>query len=69
MTEERRKELQAIRAESFQLDQKMVAEGTLIDGPQRIQAALAAAARKGQDDRVAELVRLRPTGVQTPLRQ
>lgn len=69
MTEERRKELQAIRAESFQLDQKMVAEGTLIDGAQRIQAALAAASRKGQDDRVAELVRLRPTGVQTPLRQ
>lgn len=69
MSDERRKELQAIRAESFQLDQKMVAEGTLVDGVQRIQAALGAPARDALDNRVAELVRLRPTGDQTPLRQ
>ena len=69
MTEERRKELQAVRAQSFLLDQKKVAEGTLVDGTQRVAAALAAPAQVSVNNKVAELVRLRPNAGQTPLRR
>lgn len=59
MTEERKKELQAIRAQGFLADQKKEAEGGLVDGVQRIQDVLAAqiAAPALQfRDKVAELV-------------
>ncbi|TPX15841.1 uncharacterized protein E0L32_000175 [Thyridium curvatum] len=59
MTEERKKELQAIRAQGFLADQKKEAEGGLIDGVQRIQEVLAAqiaAPALRFRDKVAELV-------------
>ncbi|KIH88111.1 37S ribosomal protein [Sporothrix brasiliensis 5110] len=71
MTEERKKELEAARAQSYLLDQTKAAQGTLIDGVQRIQASLAAPApaQGAIGDKVAELARLRPVHPQTPLQR
>ncbi|KAL1903264.1 37S ribosomal protein S24, mitochondrial [Sporothrix stenoceras] len=65
MTKERAKELEAFRRESFELDQQMVTEGKLVDGAERIAAALAIPARKAMTGRVAEFSRLRPAGQQS----
>ena len=57
MSEERRKEIQASRAQSFLLDQQKTAEGKLVDGTARIADNLALAAPSpAVSERVAQLV-------------
>lgn len=67
MTEERRKELQDIRAQAFLLDQKRTAEGTLVDGVQRVQMSLGVPAQDKASGKVPELVGVRQAGGRTPL--
>lgn len=62
LTDERRRQLQAMRAQAFLRDQQKMAQGTLVDGAQRVAASLAAPAAKDGGpllDKVAELVRAR----------
>ncbi|EFW99327.1 37S ribosomal protein [Grosmannia clavigera kw1407] len=61
LTEERRQQLQALRAQAFLADQQKMAQGTLVDGAQRVAASLAAPAASDSPlaDKVAELVRAR----------
>ena len=57
MTEERRKEIRANRAEAFLLDQQKQSEGKLVDGADRITNYLASATPSpAVADKVAELV-------------
>ena len=67
MSDERKKELQAIRAESFKLDQQRAAAGKLVDGARCIQQALAGPAEQPGVDPVAELLRLSPQSTPAPL--
>jgi len=55
MTEERRKELEAIRLQSRLLDQQREKEGTLVDGGQTVQAFFLEE-KKNTGEKVAELV-------------
>ncbi|CAK7262973.1 37S ribosomal protein S24, mitochondrial [Sporothrix epigloea] len=54
LTDARKEELKALRAASFELDQKMLASGSLVDGEQSVSALGAPAAA----DKVPEMVRL-----------
>lgn len=65
MSEERKLEIEAVRAASFALDQTMVADGTLVNGTERIAAALAIPAQQAMTGRVAEFSRLRPAKEQS----
>ncbi|OAA53386.1 37S ribosomal protein [Niveomyces insectorum RCEF 264] len=70
MTEERKKELQSIRARSFNVDQNMIAESSLIDGSQRIQAAVHVSTQRASAGKVAELIPRRSnSGGQSPIRR
>lgn len=55
LTEKRREELETLRKQSFLLDETKTKEGTLVNGAQRIQHALAPPPEDVQD-RVAELM-------------
>ena len=59
MTEERRKELQKVRQQSFLLDEAKKAEGTLVNGSERIRLALEPP-ESSVSGRVAELVAAAP---------
>ncbi|CAK7263538.1 37S ribosomal protein S24, mitochondrial [Sporothrix epigloea] len=54
LTETRKEELEALRAASFEMDQKMLASGSLVDGEQEVAALGAPAAA----DKVSQMVRL-----------
>jgi small subunit ribosomal protein S35 len=55
MTEERKKELQALRAQRFQLDEAKKSAGTLTSGTEAIKAALEGPASAGE---IPQLVRV-----------
>ncbi len=64
MTEKRRRELQSIRAEAFLLDQKKGADGTLVDGGERIRHSLPEPTPRqpaADLDPLADLVEARPS--------
>lgn len=54
LTEARKEELKSLRAASFEMDQKMLASGSLVDGGQEVASLGAPAAA----DKVSQLVRL-----------
>ncbi len=74
MTEDRRKEIQAARAQSFLMDRERSQSGTLVDGVQRIEASLTASrapplAESGlaeTRDKFAELLQARPSPARRP---
>lgn len=74
LTEKRRAELEAIRKQSFLIDDAKTKEGTLVDGTQRIRHALAPPA-EDVGDKVAELLtvpaqsRQSGRGARPPLRR